>query len=266
MSWANDGSMIVGETNRGWGSAGTTNSGLQYMVWTGNHPMEMKTVKAMPDGFEIEFTYPVNKTKAQDLASYGGKSYIYKYHSVYGSPTVNEENLIIKGVKVSDDGLKARIVVENLRPYHVHELTVKGIESTTGLPVLHPTAYYTLNNIPAGDKLPLNQLSTKRTAVVEPKAAPKATTAKSAVPTYAEIEPLLVKNTCTACHSVNKRQVGPSYQDIAKRNYTNERIVQLIYTPEPKNWPEHETPMPALPQVPKAEALKIAQWINSLKK
>jgi cytochrome c551/c552 len=75
----------------------------------------------------------------------------------------------------------------------------------------------------------------------------------------------LVKNTCTACHQVNKRQVGPSFADIAKRKYSNERIVQLIYTPEPKNWPEHETPMAAMPQVPKDEALKIAAWINSLR-
>jgi cytochrome c551/c552 len=82
---------------------------------------------------------------------------------------------------------------------------------------------------------------------------------------YAEIEPLLVKNTCTACHQTRKRQVGPAFADIAKRKYSNERIVQLIYNPEPKNWPEHETPMAPMPQVPKDEALKIAAWINSLR-
>jgi len=80
--------------------------------------------------------------------------------------------------------------------------------------------------------------------------------------TYAEIEPLLVKNTCTACHQVSKRQVGPSFAGIAKRKYSNERIVELIYKPEPKNWPEHETPMAAIPQVPRNDALQIAMWIN----
>ena len=70
--------------------------------------------------------------------------------------------------------------------------------------------------------------------------------------------------TIQAKHQVNKRQVGPSFADIAKRKYSNERIVQLIYNPEPKNWPEHETPMAPMPQVPKDEALKIAGWINSL--
>ena len=51
----------------------------------------------------------------------------------------------------------------------------------------------------------------------------------------------------------------------AASKYSNDRIVQLIYKPEPKNWPSYSTEMAAMPQVPKAEALKIAAWINSLK-
>lgn len=265
MNWGHDGSLFVGETNRGWGSAGTTTSGLQQLVWNGKVPNEMKTVRATPDGFEIEFTMPVDRAKAEDLNSYGGRSFIYKYHPVYGSPTINDQPLAIKGVKVSDDLMKVRIVVDNLRQYYVHEIIVHGIRSKDGLPVLHPVAYYTLNNVPDGPKLPLSELSTKRSAAPKP-ARTQSKSSASAGPkiSYAEIEPLLVKNTCTACHNTTKRQVGPSFVDIAKRKYTNERIVELIYNPEPKNWPEHETPMPPMPQVPKDEALKIAKWINSL--
>jgi cytochrome c551/c552 len=240
---------------------------LQQIAWSGKMPMEMKTVRAMPDGFEIEFTMPVDKSKAEDLASYSGRSFIYKYHPVYGSPTIKEQGLSIKGVKVSDDGLKVRVVIDNTRQYYIHELIVNGIKSREGVAVLHPVAYYTLNNIPEGAKLPANELSTKRSVTaVKAKAAASTTKASgSKAPSYAEIEPLLVKNTCTACHQAQKRQVGPAFADIAKRKYTNERIVQLIYNPEPKNWPEHETPMAPMPQVPKEEAMKIAMWINSLR-
>ena len=56
-----------------------------------------------------------------------------------------------------------------------------------------------------------------------------------------------------------------AYTDVAKRNYTPEQIMELIYNPKPENWPEHATPMPPMPQVPREEALKIARWINSLK-
>jgi len=268
MDWGHEGSMYVGLTNRGWGSAGTTTAGLQRLLWTGKVPMEMKTVSAQPDGFEIEFTFPVDKKSAEDLDSYYARSYIYKYHAAYGSPTIHEEKLNIRGVKVSEDGRKVRVVIDNLRPYYVHEIMVPGIKSIDGLPVLHNAAYYTLNNIPDGNKLPLSELSTKRSSATAKPVIKKPvakTTTSVKVLTYAEIEPLLVKNTCVACHQQSKRQVGPAFVDIAKRKYSNERIVELIYKPEPKNWPEHETPMAAMPQVPRSEALQIAAWINSLR-
>lgn len=270
MNFGSDGSLFVGETNRGWGSAGTTTAGLQRLMWTGKTPFEMKTVRAKADGFEVEFTQPIDVKSAEDLVAYAGRSFTYKYHPVYGSPTVREEKLQIRGVKVAADGMSLRIVVDNLRQYFIHEITLGGIRSRDGLPILHPTAYYTLNNIPSGEKLKAEELITKKSVTtVAPKPPvvnkPTATATTGAKKmTYAEIEPLLVKNTCTACHNVNKRQVGPAFKDIAKRKYTNERIVQLIYNPEPKNWPEHETPMAPMPQVPKDEALKIAAWINSL--
>jgi cytochrome c551/c552 len=266
MNWGHDGSLFAGLTNRGWGSAGTTTAGLQQLIWTGKVPMEMKTVSAMPDGFEIEFTKPVDRATAENIDSYVGRSYLYKYHPVYGSPTTGEEKLNIKGVKVSEDGLKVRLLVDNLRQYYLHEIALTSVRSTDKLPVLHNIAYYTLNNIPDGPKLPANEWSTKKAATSTNKAVPekkKEVTSNKGL-TYTEIEPLLVKNTCTACHQVNKRQVGPAFADIAKRKYSNERIVALIYKPEPKNWPEHETPMAAMPQVPKDDAMKIAVWINSL--
>ncbi len=279
MAWNNEGQMFVGETNRGWGSAGTTNSGIEFLTWTGKTPFEMKTVQVKPDGFEIEFTLPVNRKSAEDLDSYSGKSFIYKYHPVYGSPPIEEQALQFKGVKVSEDGKKVRVVIDNLRQYYVHQIEVNGIRSAENdLPVLHPTAYYTLNNIPQGATLEVSTLSTKRSSAEKPDApaAPKsknkatttqstAATVETTVPTFASIEPLLQKNTCVACHQVDKKVIGPSYQAIAKRKYSNERIVQLIYNPEPKNWPEYATPMAPMPQVPKDEALKIAAWINSLR-
>lgn len=269
MSWANDGgSLFAGQTNRGWGSTGDANQGLQRLVWTGKTPFEMKAVRAMPDGFEIEFTMPVDKKSAQNLASYAVKSFIYKYHPVYGSPTTDEAACAIKGVKVSDDGLKARIVVNNLRQYYLHEIKLEGVRAAQqSWSLVHPVAYYTLNNIPDGDKLKISEISTKSVAPVAPKAADKPTkTASMAAPTYDEVKPLLAKHTCLACHATNKRQVGPAYTEVAKRKYSNEKIVDLIYNPKPENWPDYATPMAAMPQVPKADALKIAAWINSLGK
>ncbi|MFY0652784.1 MAG: hypothetical protein JXQ96_12150 [Cyclobacteriaceae bacterium] len=79
-----------------------------------------------------------------------------------------------------------------------------------------------------------------------------------------EITSLLNKSTCTACHKTDQRLVGPPFTEIAKRNYSDERIVELIYKPEPENWPDYAVPMIGLPHLPKEDMMKIAGWINSL--
>ena len=79
----------------------------------------------------------------------------------------------------------------------------------------------------------------------------------------AEMNALMSKYTCIACHRPNQRLVGPAYSDVAKKNYSNEKIVELIYNPVPANWPGYP-PMAAMKQVPKEDALKLAVWINSL--
>ena len=270
LTWGSDGSLFVGETNRGWGSAGTAQSGLERLVWAEKVPMEMKTVRAMSDGFEITFTKEVDRTTAEDLDSYTGRSFIYKYHPVYGSPTINEEALQLKGVKVSEDGLKVRLVVGNLRQYYIHHLEVPGIRSREGnLPVLHASAYYTLNNLPEGEQVSFSELSTKRSSGVDkgferPNSQANINPSRQVL-TYEQVKPLLDKNTCLACHQTSRRQVGPAFSEIAKRKYSNEKIVELIYSPQSKNWPDYATEMAPMPQVPREEALKIADWINSLR-
>jgi cytochrome c551/c552 len=288
MAWGNDGSLFVGETNRGWGSAGDANEGLERLVYNKEKtPFEMRAVRAMPDGFEIEFTLPVDVKTAEDLASYSVESYLYKYHPVYGSPPVNKETLAVKGVKLSADGMKARIIVDNLRQYYIHTINIEGVrEKASSNPLLHPVAYYTLNSIPTGAKLAMSEVSTKNS-----KSAPKASTttkttsgikakvtnpAKNApeqkaapkvaiAPTFAQVKGLLTSYTCTACHNTDKKQIGPAFREVAKRKYTNEKIVELIHNPQPQNWPGYATEMPPMPQVTKEDGLKIAAWINSLK-
>ncbi|MEM6316813.1 MAG: plastocyanin/azurin family copper-binding protein [Bacteroidota bacterium] len=155
--WGKDGSMFLGQTNRGWGSLGNKNQGLQRLVWTGKIPFEMKTIKAQPDGFEIEFTQPVDKATASNPDNYEVTSFIYKYHPVYGSPIVNDQSEWIRGVQISKDGLKARLVLDQkMREKYIYEIKATGVKNyTEGYPLLHSTGYYTLNNTPAGEGLNL---------------------------------------------------------------------------------------------------------------
>ena len=199
------------------------------------------------------------------------ESFTYKYHAVYGSPTVNNLKHAIKGVKVSPDGMRARIVVDKLRRHYIHTITLDGIrDKEDSYSLVHPTAYYTLNNIPEGQKLSASEISTKNSAkATKPATATsKTATAKTTnrPPTYADVRSLLVKYTCVSCHNPDKKQVGPSFNEIAQRKYSIEKMIQLIYNPQPSNWPGYAVAMPPMPQVPRADARKIVSWIKTLEK
>ena len=81
----------------------------------------------------------------------------------------------------------------------------------------------------------------------------------------AEIEGLLKKHICLACHKEDARLVGPAYEEVAKKKYSVDEMVELIYAPKPEHWPGYPA-MAAMKQVPKDDATKIAKWINSLAK
>jgi glucose/arabinose dehydrogenase len=143
-----DGSVFAGLSNRGWSSLGPASYGLQRLVWTGRMPMEMKEIRAQPDGFEIVFTKPVNRESASQLNSYRLSSHTYRYQSQYGSDDILEKQLDVTKATVSDDGFRVRLVVSPLRELFVHALNASGIRSIDGEPLLHNEGYYTLNQIP----------------------------------------------------------------------------------------------------------------------
>ena len=80
---------------------------------------------------------------------YEMNSYTVLYQATYGSDEIQKQDLVITSATVSEDGLRVRLAVNNLRELFVHELTALGIRSCDGKPLLHPHAYYTLNRIPS---------------------------------------------------------------------------------------------------------------------
>jgi uncharacterized cupredoxin-like copper-binding protein len=190
LTWGNDGSLFAGMTSRGWSSTGQQLYSIQRLAWTGKIPFEMKTVRAMPDGFEIEFTTPVDKQLAGSIDSYKVTGFNYKYHSTYGSPVINSKQCPVRGIVVSDDGMKARLVIDSLRLGYVHEI-IADVKATNGKSLLHNTGYYTLNAIPDGEKLniPLAAIKHDHSTMTKsaekpaakPKTSPASPTSKAAV-------------------------------------------------------------------------------------
>ncbi len=143
-----DGSLLVGGTNRGWGSRGTKPFALERVAWTGKTPFEVLEMRARPDGFELVFTKPVDRASAGEAGSYQLQTYTYIYQKEYGSPEVDRTTPSIRSAEVSEDGVRVRLRIEGLQIGHVHELHLPRVRSAEGAPLLHAVAYYTLWTLP----------------------------------------------------------------------------------------------------------------------
>ena len=154
LSWGEDGSLFAGETARGWGSNGPKQQGLERLAWTGAVPFEVKEVRAQPDGFVLTFTRPVDRATAEKAESYAIAGFTYLYHEAYGSAPVNRLGCPIRKVVVAPDGLSVRLAGACLREGYIHEIRSPGVRAAQGgEALLHATAYYTLNQIPDGERI-----------------------------------------------------------------------------------------------------------------
>lgn len=148
LAWLPDGSLAVGQTNRGWGSRGEAQWGIQRLVFEGRTPFELHAMSATPSGFRLTFTGEVDAATAGDPSSYRMTSYTYELHEAYGSDEMDTAPCRIVRADVAADRRSVELVVEGRRAMYVHELVADGVRSSDGLPLLHPDAYYTLNRVP----------------------------------------------------------------------------------------------------------------------
>jgi cytochrome c len=74
---------------------------------------------------------------------------------------------------------------------------------------------------------------------------------------------LAQKNACVACHAVDRKLVGPSYNDVIKK-YTGQadavaKLAASIRAGGSGKW--GPVPMPAQPNLSEADAKALAEWI-----
>lgn len=148
MRLAQDGTLFVGGTNRGWGSRGPQPFSFERTRWTGEIPFETETMKITPKGFRLTFTQPADEKSLLDPSSYQLKHWTYIYQKSYGSPEVDQGAAKVTGVKVLSDGRGVELTLDRWERGHVYHLEMKGVKSAKGKALWHPSAYYTVNEIP----------------------------------------------------------------------------------------------------------------------
>ncbi len=145
--FANDGSLWIGQTGRGWRSVGEKTFGLQRIRWDGRTiPMEMQTVSLTKTGFRIQFTKAINRGVAGNPANYAVKHWGYIYQAEYGSPKVGLTELTPTSVKVSADNMSVELELPLVKE-RVYQLTLINFADEGGTPMTNPSGYYTLNRL-----------------------------------------------------------------------------------------------------------------------
>ena len=86
--------------------------------------------------------------------------------------------------------------------------------------------------------------------------------AAAASPALANLA-LAQKNACTACHAVDKKLVGPSYADVAKKYagqaYAVDKLKASIKAGGSGKW--GPVPMPPQPGLSDADLTTLATWV-----
>lgn len=80
-------------------------------------------------------------------------------------------------------------------------------------------------------------------------------------------EDLAKKHACTACHSVDKKIVGPAFKEVANKYRGNAKAEAMLVEKVKKGgvgvW--GQVPMPPNANVPDADVKTLVHWVLSLK-
>jgi len=157
--FADNGTLMGGLTNRGWGGLAPDN-GLLRVTPTGISPMEMDRVHLVPGGFEISFTKPLAEEIdiTPEIATV--EQYDYDYWWEYGSPERHRTDVSVTAASLSPDRRTLSIKTPELRAAMVARIALHGIRGATSpdhpekesRPLLHNEVAYTVNQLADGSR------------------------------------------------------------------------------------------------------------------
>jgi hypothetical protein len=158
-----DGSLLLGQTGRGWQAKGGKVASLQHVRWDGKTIAPgILAMQATPSGFRVEFTQPLSGGVSEDLlrSALAFESWVYRDAPDYGSPELDLRNDAIAKLKVSADRRSLAIDLASTEIPQVHPVQTPRIyheklSSQTLFDANAPAqldAYATVRRFPAAGK------------------------------------------------------------------------------------------------------------------
>ena len=157
-----DGSLLLGQTGRGWGATGGQQDGLQQVIWDGRTvPADILNVKASNSGFDIHFTVPLESSITTDsiVKKLQIHSWFYEDTPKYGSPEHDRRTHEVARAEISLDRRVLHVALAGFgkegpwtdRIYHIVMNDASNVFKA-GSPWSKLESYYTLRAIPSGTR------------------------------------------------------------------------------------------------------------------
>ncbi|WP_411100929.1 lectin [Streptomyces sp. x-45] len=147
-----DGALYAGGLGAGgnWGQEGKLTYGLQKLSPNGANAFDIRAMRAVPGGFQLEYTQPLSTDTANELAGrYKIKQWRYVPTADYGGPKVDEETLTAQSATLSADRKTVTLAVPGLKADRVvHVRSPRPFSSAGGESLWSTEAWYTLNKLP----------------------------------------------------------------------------------------------------------------------
>ncbi|GHE95708.1 family 16 glycoside hydrolase [Streptomyces fumanus] len=153
-----DGAIYTGGlgADGNWGQEGKLKFGLQKLTPNGGNTFDIKSMRAVPGGFDLTYTQPVSEGTAAELAErYRAEQWRYTPTADYGGPKIAEERLPVRSATLSKDGRTVRLLLDGLKPDRVvHVRSPRPFTSASGESLWSTEAWYTLNEMPGRQPAP----------------------------------------------------------------------------------------------------------------
>jgi hypothetical protein len=107
-----DGSLLLGQTGRGWGARGGSQAALQLISYDGETvAADISEIVAVPSGLELRFTRPIAEGIGVDdlKKQLKAASWFYTNLPDYGSPRRDQREETVSSLTISPDRLSVRV-------------------------------------------------------------------------------------------------------------------------------------------------------------
>lgn len=157
-----DGSLLLGQTGRGWQAKGGHVASLQRLVWDGKTAgQDLLRVSTTSTGFALEFTQPlaadIDEDDLRELLQL--RSWVYRDAPSYGSERMDEKAEAVRAISLSQDRKILSVSLVELqqpvvhpqqtaRVYHFH---LRDLRHSAGSNKVALNAYYTLYSFPSAN-------------------------------------------------------------------------------------------------------------------